>query len=103
ILIIVFKVHAFLTLILVSLATALVAQVPLSAIADTLVDGFGGTIAGVALLVALGAMLGSLIEHSGGAKALADRMVEIFGEKRAPLALGISSLIIGFPMFFDAG
>jgi GntP family gluconate:H+ symporter len=79
------------------------AQVPVSAITDTLLGGFGGTLAGVALLVALGAMLGALIEFSGGAKALADRLVEIFGEKKAPYALGIASLIMGFPMFFDAG
>lgn len=103
VMIIVFKVHAFLTLIVVSLLTALVAGVPISAIATTLTGGFGGTLATVALLVGLGAMLGRLIEHSGGAKALADRFVEIFGEKRAPFALGIASLILGFPMFFDAG
>lgn len=103
VLIIVFKVHAFLTLIIVSLLTALVAQVPVSAIAATLSGGFGTTLASVALLVGLGAMLGRLIEHSGGAKALADRFVEIFGEKRAPFALGVASLILGFPMFFDAG
>ena len=103
ILIIIFKLHAFLTLIIVSLLTAVAAQVPVSAITDTLLGGFGGTLAGVALLVALGAMLGALIEFSGGAKALADRLVEIFGEKKAPYALGIASLIMGFPMFFDAG
>lgn len=102
-LIIVFKVHAFLTLIIVSLLTAVAAQVPISAIARTLTDGLGGTLGTVAILVALGAMLGRLIEHSGGAKALADRFVDVFGEKRAPFALGIASLILGFPMFFDAG
>ncbi|MFC7789223.1 GntP family permease [Microbacterium sp. MAHUQ-60] len=102
-LIIVFKLHAFLTLVIVSLLTAVAAQVPISAITDTLLGGFGSTLAGVALLVALGAMLGALIEHSGGAKALADRLVDIFGEKKAPFALGIASLIMGFPMFFDAG
>ena len=59
-LIIVCKVHAFLTLIIVSLVTAFVAQVPVSAIAKTLTDGFGGTLAGVALLVALGAMLAGM-------------------------------------------
>ncbi|MGM1016912.1 MAG: GntP family permease [Actinomycetota bacterium] len=103
VMIIVFKVHAFLTLIVVSLLTAVVARVPIEAIATTLTDGFGATLGTVALLVGLGAMLGRLIEHSGGAKALADRFVEIFGEKRAPFALGIASLILGFPMFFDAG
>jgi GntP family gluconate:H+ symporter len=102
-LIIVFKVHAFLTLIIVSLLTAIVAQIPVEVIAKTLTDGLGSTLGTVALLVALGAMLGRLIEHSGGAKALADKFVDIFGEKRAPFALGIASLILGFPMFFDAG
>lgn len=103
ILIIRFKVHAFLTLILVSALTAVVAGIPMSAVYDVLTDGFGSTLAGVALLVALGAMLGRLIEHSGGAKALADKMVDVFGEHRAPMALGIASLFLGFPMFFDAG
>lgn len=103
ILIIRFKVHAFITLIVVSALTAIVAGVPMGAISGVLTDGFGSTLAGVALLVALGAMLGRLVEHSGGAKALADKMINVFGEKRAPLALGIASLFLGFPMFFDAG
>ncbi|WP_396643759.1 GntP family permease [Microbacterium sp.] len=103
ILIIWLKVHAFLALIIVSLVTAFVAGIPVSAIVSTLTGGFGGTLGTVALLVALGAMLGRLIEHSGGARSLAEMFVRIFGEKRAPFALGITSLVLGFPMFFDAG
>ncbi|MCC4249586.1 GntP family permease [Microbacterium testaceum] len=103
ILIIWLKVHAFLALIIVSLVTAFVAGIPVSAIVSTLTGGFGGTLGTVALLVALGATLGRLIEHSGGARSLAEMFVRIFGEKRAPFALGITSLVLGFPMFFDAG
>ncbi len=55
-----------------------------------MLGGFGDTLASVALLVGFGAMLGRLVEHSGGAKVLADRMVEVFGEKRAPFALGLA-------------
>lgn len=102
-LIIKFKVHAFITLVIVSLLTAVVAGIPIEGVATTMIGGFGGTLGSVALLVGLGAMLGRLIEHSGGAQALAERFVQIFGEKRAPFALGIASLILGFPMFFDAG
>lgn len=97
------KMHAFLTLILVSLLTAFATGIPTSEIAPTLVDSFGGTLGSVALLVGLGAMLGKLVEHSGGAKVLADKLVDTFGEKRAPFALGLASLIMGFPIFFDAG
>ena len=102
-LIIQFRVHAFVALILVSLLTALAAGIPPGSILTTMTTAFGSTLGGVALLVGLGAMLGRMLEISGGAQALADDLVARFGEKRAPMALGITSLIFGFPIFFDAG
>lgn len=103
VLIIQFRIHAFVALILVSLLTAVVAGIPTGSILTTLTSAFGSTLGGVALLVGLGAMLGRMLEVSGGAQALADDLVARFGEKRAPMALGIASLIFGFPIFFDAG
>lgn len=97
-----FKMHAFVALILVSLLTAFVTGIPAGSIPDVLVDGFADTIASVALLVGLGVMLGRLVEVSGGAQALADSLMRLFGEKQAPLALGVASLIFGFPVFLDA-
>ncbi|AEX80163.1 GntP family permease [Corynebacterium diphtheriae] len=103
VLVIVFKLHAFLTLIIVSAATGLAAGIPLEGIVPTMTKGFGSTLASVALLVGLGAMLGRLVETSGGAKSLAETLVACFGEQRAPFALGVASLLMGFPIFFDAG
>lgn len=103
VLVITLKMHAFLALILVSLLTALATGIPTNQIVPTMVSSFGSTLGSVALLVGLGAMLGKLVEYSGGAQVMAERLVSIFGEKRAPFALGIASLIMGFPMFFDAG
>lgn len=103
VLVIRFKLHAFLTLIVVSLLTALATGIPTDQIVTTLISGFGTTLGSVALLVGLGAMLGKLVEHSGGAKVLSDALVNLFGEKRAVFALGLASLIMGFPIFFDAG
>ena len=97
------RLHAFLTLVLVSLLTALATGLPFGSIIDTLVGDFGQTLGSVALLIGLGAILGKLIESSGGAKAIADLMVRTFGEKHAALALGVTSLLLGFPIFFDAG
>ena len=102
-LIIGFRLHAFVALVLVSLLTAFATGLPTGEIVKVLTEGFGTTLGSVALLVGLGAMLGHLVESSGGAKALADALVARFGEKRAPLALGIASLLFGFPIFFDAG
>lgn len=103
VLIIQFKLHAFLTLVVVSALTAIVTGIPIGEVPGVMIGDFGGTLGAVALLVALGAMLGRLIEYSGGAKALADYLISMVGEKRAPLALGLASLLLGFPVFFDAG
>jgi GntP family gluconate:H+ symporter len=102
-LIIRFRVHAFVALVIVSLLTALATGIPAGNILTTITSAFGSTLGGVALLVGLGAMLGRLLEISGGAQALADDLIRRFGEERAPMALGIASLIFGFPIFFDAG
>ena len=57
----------------------------------------------MALLVGFGVMIGRLLEVTGGAQVLADTLINRFGEKRAPLALGVAALLFGFPIFFDAG
>lgn len=97
------KLHAFISLVLVSMLTALAVRVPLPDIPDVLLFGFADTLASVALLVGFGVMLGRILEVSGGAQTLADTLIAGFGEKRAPFALGVASLLFGFPIFFDAG
>ena len=103
VLIIRFKLHAFVSLVLVSALTAVATGIPTGEVLDTLTAGFGSTLASVALLVGFGVMIGKLLEVTGGANVLADTLIARFGEKRAPLALGVASLIFGFPIFFDAG
>ena len=102
-LVIVVRMHAFIALILVSLITAVFSGVNTADIVPVMLSGFGGTLAAVALLVGLGGMIGKLLDASGGAEVLAKRLVDLFGEQRAPLALGVASLLFGFPIFFDAG
>ncbi|MFD0775370.1 GntP family permease [Streptomonospora algeriensis] len=97
------RLHAFVALTLVSLGVALATRIPLDQVVPTMLDGFGGTLASVGLLVGLGVMIGRLLEITGGAGVLAQALISAFGERRAPLALGVASLIFGFPIFFDAG
>lgn len=103
VLIMALRVHALVALVLVSLLTALAAGLPVGDVVDVALDGFGSTLAEVALLVGFGAMIGKLLEVTGGAQVLADALLARFGERRAPLALGVAALIFGFPIFFDAG
>ncbi|GAA3724193.1 GntP family gluconate:H+ symporter [Spinactinospora alkalitolerans] len=96
------RLHAVLALILVSAGTALATGVPPDELVPLLVSGLGDTLGSVVLLVGFGAMLGRLVEVSGGARVLADGLLRLFGEKRAPLALSVTSLLFGFPIFLDA-
>lgn len=97
------KLHAFVALVLVSALTALAAGIPVGDVPSALTSGFSNTLGSVALLVGFGVMIGRLLEVTGGAQVLADTLIGRFGEKRAPLALGIAALLFGFPIFFDAG
>ncbi|MDT0595440.1 GntP family permease [Glaciecola petra] len=103
VLIVKLKLHAFIALILVSVLTAFAAGIPSNELIPTMTKSFGSTLAAVALLVGLGAMIAKILEVSGGAQVLADTLISKFGTEKAPLALGISALIFGFPIFFDAG
>lgn len=102
-LIIRFQVHAFVALMLVSLLVAMVTGIPVGDIIPTLIAGMGGTLGSVAILVALGAMLGRMIEVSGGASALANRFTQLLGPRRVPAALTASALVLSIPVFFDVG
>lgn len=84
VLIIGFRLHAFIALVVVSVITALAAGISPADLVPVIYDGFGSTLASVALLVGLGAMLGRMLELSGGAQVLTDALIRVFGEKRHP-------------------
>ncbi|MDR7161959.1 SLC13 family permease [Arthrobacter sp. BE255] len=96
------KMHAVVALLIVSVATAFATRIPTGSIMDLLLGGLGETLGDIAFLIAFGVMFARLIEFSGGTKVLVDALVGKLGEKRAPLALGIASLVFGIPIFFDA-
>lgn len=97
------KVPAFLALLGVSVLTAIVAGIPLGDVVDTIVAGMGGTLGNVALLVGLGTMLGKLVEISGGARSLAEKAADVFGQKRLVAALVAVAFMLAIPVFFDVG
>ena len=103
ILIIKFKVHAMISILIGAVGIGLMAGMPLADIIGSVNDGIGNTLKGIALLVGLGSMFGAILEESGGAQTLAVTMVRKFGDEKAAWALGITGLVIAMPVFFDAG
>ena len=98
-----FKVHAMISILVGAIAIGLIAGMPLTSIVDSVNEGIGNTLEGIALLVGLGSMFGAILEVSGGAQTLAITMVRRFGDEKAAWALGITGLIVAMPVFFDAG
>lgn len=97
------KVPAFVALIGVSIATAVASGIPLADSVSTVTNGVGKTLGSVAVVVGLGAMLGRIIEVSGGAEAVAQYFTEKLGPHRIAAAVTIAAFVLGIPVFFDVG
>ena len=97
------KIQPFIAIMSSALIIGLVAGMPFSMITDTLAEGVGTTLQTIAILIGLGSMFGAILQVSGGVEVIADTLLRVFGEKKAPWALGITGLIVGMPVFFESG
>lgn len=98
-----FKLNPFLALFLASLLLAIVAGMPLSSVVHSFEAGVGGTLGHIAIIVALGTMLGKMMAESGAADQIAHTLIQLFGEKRIQWAMLLVGLIVGLPAFFEVG
>ncbi|MEU1518064.1 SLC13 family permease [Streptomyces sp. NPDC005811] len=97
------KVQPFVALVVVSIGVALSAGVPAADLVKTIEEGMGSTLGHIATIIALGAMIGRIIELSGGAASFAHSLIDRFGSKRTPLALTVAGFVLGIPVFFEVG
>ncbi|MEC4015931.1 GntT/GntP/DsdX family permease [Streptomyces sp. H27-D2] len=98
-----FKLHAFLSLTIGSLALGAVASAPLDKVIASFTGGLGSTVAGVGVLIALGAILGKLLADSGGADQIVDTILAKASDRTMPWAMVLIAGIIGLPLFFEVG
>ena len=96
-----FKLPAFLALLLASISVGVFVGISIAKILSTLQEGMGNTLGFVAIVVGLGTLLGGLLEHSGGAEALAQQLLKSFGEKRTDWALVTAGFLLAIPVLFD--
>lgn len=102
-LIIKFKLHPILALLTSALCIGLGAGMPVPTLISTVEKGAGETLQGIVLLIGLGSLFGGILEVSGGAQCVAQTLIGRFGEKKAGIALGITGLVVGTTVFFEAG
>ncbi len=101
ILVLYFKLPAFIALLIASIVTGILAGLSVQKMIETMQEGMGSTLGFVATIVGLGAMFGAILENSGGADAIARYLINKAGNNKSPLALGFTGLIISIPVFFD--
>ena len=102
-LIIKFKLHPVLSMMVSAIFIGIGAGMPLDLVASTVTKGVGMTLQNIALLIGLGSMFGQILEESGGAKKIAQTFIDKFGQGHSSWALGITGLVIGTTVFFEAG
>lgn len=95
------RLHAVVALILVSMIAGIFSGMNPADIAGTIQKGMGGTLGFVAVVVALGAMFGRVMEETGALDQIAHTLLNRFGEKNSNWALTFTGFICALPLFFD--
>ncbi len=102
-LIIRFKVPAFIALVIVAIGVGLAQGMPASEVLKSMQNGTGGTLGYLALVLGFGAMLGGILADTGAAQQITQKLVSAFGESRIQWAMVLTGFIVGIPMFYSVG
>jgi len=97
------KVHPFVALLLVAIFYGVIVGMPLNQIISSVNTGFGNTLGGIGMIIILGVIIGAFLENSGGAYALAEKVLKLTGVNKIPLAMGIIGWFVSIPVFADSG
>ena len=97
------KVSPFLSLLIVAIIAGLLLGMQPAALMKSFEAGVGSTLGGLALILCLGAVLGKILELSGAAEKIATTLINTFGKKNIQWALLITGLLVGIPLYYNAG
>ncbi len=97
------KIHPFLALMSIALLLAISAGIPLTKIPKIIGGGFSGIFSSIGIVIIFGALIGYILERTGGALKLADVVVSKLGDKRPELSVLLMGWIVSIPVFCDSG
>jgi Gnt-I system high-affinity gluconate transporter len=97
------KVSPFLSLLIVAIIAGLLLGMQPAVLMKSVETGVGSTLGGLALILCLGAVLGKILELSGAAEKIATTLINTFGKKNIQWALLITGLLVGIPLYYNAG
>lgn len=97
------KISPFLALLAAAFLGAFAFRLPVEEIIPTITTSFGNTMGGIGLVILFGTMIGVILERSGGAIAMADRIIKVLGTRFPTLTMSIIGYIVSIPVFCDSG
>jgi gluconate transporter len=97
------RVPPFAAFIAVALIAALGFGMPLKDIGKSLERGIGDMLGGLAAIICLGAMFGRTIADSGAARSIARALIGVVGVRFILIAMALTGLIVGIPLFYSVG
>jgi Gnt-I system low-affinity gluconate transporter len=97
----VMRLQAFVAILLVSIAVAILGGIPVNKVIEVIRNGMGGILGYIAIVIALGTMFGEIVQASGGAQRIADSILNKFGEQKSQWALILIGIIVAIPVFFE--
>lgn len=97
------KISPFLSLLIVAILTGFALGMDGKTLLATIDQGVGKTLASLALILCLGAVLGKILEISGAAEQIASTLIRSFGEKNIQWAVLLTGFLIGIPLYYNAG
>lgn len=96
------KLHPFFALTASAIAFGLLIGHNINDIMTSYAEGLGSTISGIGVVIAIGTVMGALMEKSGGAETMADSILRLTGKKHAALGLAITGYFVSIPVFCDS-
>lgn len=97
------KVHAFLGLIIAAVVIGLVGGMPAADVPKSIINGFGGTLGSIGIIIGFGVMMGQIFDKTGAAERMALTFIKLFGKKREHWAMALTGFIVSIPIFCDSG
>jgi len=97
------KLNPMIALIIVAIVTGLLLGMPVTKVMTSITAGVGSTLGSMVLVLALGAMMGKLIEDSGAAKKIVFILIGAFGQRNIQWAILLTGFLVGIPLFYNAG
>jgi len=103
ILTIVFKLNAFVSLIVVAVALGLAEGMAAKDVLVSVQNGLGSILGSVVMIIGFGAMLGALLIDSGALQRISYQLIKNFGIKHIQWAVLLTGFVVGLPMYYMAG